>query len=205
MNKKYSRAYLTFQSTDDVFRFSQEYNGWLFQSKTGEKHFAVVEFAPVQSRRSTQRDTNEETASKDSFEGTFAADKFYHKFLATLEKKKDQPLNDPATNKEDVPKNTGKPGQTPLLAYLAEKAKKKEQKKKKLLAKKKAKGLSDTTTPVNPTATTDGKRKKKNKRKNQKKNPEFEFTHNEQEKQSTAAALPPKNRRKPKPSKPPRQ
>ncbi|KAI5440351.1 regulator of nonsense transcripts UPF3 isoform X1 [Lathyrus oleraceus] len=78
-NQRYSRAYIDFNSPDDVFDFAEFFNGHVFVNEKGVQHKAVVEYAP--SLRVPKLSTK-----KDGRDGTIYKDPDYLEFLKLIAK-----------------------------------------------------------------------------------------------------------------------
>ena len=108
--KFYSAAFISFDSVDNLVRFSNEYNGWKFASgKTGTVDYAQVEYAPFQSTSREGIVPDRELSSCSE----------YAQFVAKLET---STVADPLSEfqekdaSEDIVLDNG---QTPLLKFLA--------------------------------------------------------------------------------------
>lgn len=78
-NQRYARAYLNFNSHDDVFEFAEFFNGHVFVNEKGTQYKAVVEYAPSQR-------VPKSNAKKDGREGTIYKDPEYLEFLEQIAK-----------------------------------------------------------------------------------------------------------------------
>ncbi|XP_057531964.1 regulator of nonsense transcripts UPF3 [Amaranthus tricolor] len=78
-NQRYSRAYVNFNSPDDVFEFAEFFNGHVFVNEKGTQYKAIVEYAPSQR-------VPKPNAKKDGREGTIYKDPEYVEFLEQISK-----------------------------------------------------------------------------------------------------------------------
>ncbi|GAU22234.1 hypothetical protein TSUD_227700 [Trifolium subterraneum] len=78
-NQRYARAYIDFNSPDDVFDFAEFFNGHVFVNQKGVQHKAVVEYAPSQR-------VPKKTTKKDGRQGTIYKDPDYLEFLKLISK-----------------------------------------------------------------------------------------------------------------------
>ncbi|XP_004499563.1 regulator of nonsense transcripts UPF3 [Cicer arietinum] len=78
-NQRYSRAYINFNSPDDVFDFADFFNGHVFVNEKGVQHKAIVEYAPSQR-------VPKPSTKKDGREGTIYKDPDYLEFLKLIAK-----------------------------------------------------------------------------------------------------------------------
>ncbi|KAL2894338.1 Regulator of nonsense transcripts UPF3 [Bienertia sinuspersici] len=78
-NQRYARAYMNFNSPDDVFEFAEFFNGHVFVNEKGTQYKAIVEYAP--SQRAPKSNTK-----KDGREGTIYKDPEYMAFLERISK-----------------------------------------------------------------------------------------------------------------------
>ncbi|KMT19420.1 hypothetical protein BVRB_1g012660 [Beta vulgaris subsp. vulgaris] len=78
-NQRYGRAYVNFNSPDDVFEFAEFFNGHVFVNEKGTQYKAIVEYAPSQR-------VPKSNAKKDGREGTIYKDPEYLEFLERISK-----------------------------------------------------------------------------------------------------------------------
>ncbi|XP_021714805.1 regulator of nonsense transcripts UPF3-like isoform X3 [Chenopodium quinoa] len=78
-NQRYARAYLNFNSHDDVCEFAEFFNGHVFVNEKGTQYKAIVEYAPSQR-------VAKPNAKKDGREGTIYKDPEYVEFLEQISK-----------------------------------------------------------------------------------------------------------------------
>lgn len=78
-NQIYARAYVNFNSPDDVFEFADFFNGHVFVNEKGAQLKAIVEYAPSQR-------FPKPNAKKDGREGTIYKDPEYLEFLDRISK-----------------------------------------------------------------------------------------------------------------------
>ncbi|XP_056683751.1 regulator of nonsense transcripts UPF3 isoform X2 [Spinacia oleracea] len=78
-NQRYARAYLSFNSHDDVCEFAEFFNGHVFVNEKGTQYKAIVEYAPSQR-------VPKPNAKKDGREGTIYKDPEFLEFLEQISK-----------------------------------------------------------------------------------------------------------------------
>ncbi|XP_024635574.1 regulator of nonsense transcripts UPF3 isoform X1 [Medicago truncatula] len=117
-NQKYARAYLDFNSPDDVFEFAEFFNGHVFVNEKGVQHKAVVEYAP--SQRVPKLSTK-----KDGREGTIYKDPDYLEFLKLISKPQEHlpsaEIQLERKEAEQAGASKEAPIVTPLMAYIRQK------------------------------------------------------------------------------------
>ncbi|CAB3374941.1 Hypothetical predicted protein [Cloeon dipterum] len=147
----FSRAYINFCNQEDIFIFTEKFDGYVFVDSKGDEHSAIVEFAPFQK---TPKKANRK---KDNKCGTIETDSEYLKFLEIYEKSNDSetPPSSAVENLEEInakerelkANKGGAKVSTPLLDYLRKKKEdririreeRKEERDKKRAEKKKIK------------------------------------------------------------------
>ncbi|KAK3744773.1 hypothetical protein QZH41_013314, partial [Actinostola sp. cb2023] len=109
----FSRAYINFTNPDDIIKFRDEFDGFVFTDDRGQQYPAVVEYAPYQGIPKKKN-------RKDPKCNTIEQDKDYVSFLESLQQEV-EPLPSMETHLEEIEarkdKNGGKKS-TPLLEYL---------------------------------------------------------------------------------------
>uniref|UniRef100_A0A7C9A6H3 UPF3 domain-containing protein n=1 Tax=Opuntia streptacantha TaxID=393608 RepID=A0A7C9A6H3_OPUST len=78
-NQRYARAYVNFNSPEDVFDFADFFNGHVFVNEKGAQFKAIVEYAPSQR-------VPKHNAKRDGREGTIYKDPEYLEFLELISK-----------------------------------------------------------------------------------------------------------------------
>ncbi|XP_054812016.1 regulator of nonsense transcripts UPF3 [Prosopis cineraria] len=78
-HQKYSRAYINFNSAEDVFEFAEFFDGHVFVNEKGAQHKAIVEYSPSQR-------VPKSSTKKDGREGTIYKDPDYLEFLKLIAK-----------------------------------------------------------------------------------------------------------------------
>uniref|UniRef100_A0A182WBM1 UPF3 domain-containing protein n=1 Tax=Anopheles minimus TaxID=112268 RepID=A0A182WBM1_9DIPT len=120
------RAYINFINPDEVFRFTDNYDGYTFVDAKGMEHQAVVEFAPFQKPPKTR------SRRKDPKCNTIETDTHFLAFQETLAAEEQEALHGRGTQEfsfkiEQEEKTTT----TPLLEYIAQKKQEKRDEKRR--------------------------------------------------------------------------
>ncbi|KAL6531620.1 hypothetical protein OROMI_027983 [Orobanche minor] len=114
----HSRAYIDFNSAEDVIEFAEFFNGHVFVNEKGAQFKAIVEYAPSQF-------VPKHWPKKDGREGTVLKDPEYMEFLAFLAKPVENlpsaeiQLERKEAERAGAPKDT--PIVTPLMEYVRQK------------------------------------------------------------------------------------
>ncbi|WJX36387.1 hypothetical protein P8452_24270 [Trifolium repens] len=117
-NQRYARAYIDFNSPDDVFDFAEFFNGHVFVNQKGVQHKAVVEYAPSQR-------VPKKTTKKDGREGTIYKDPDYLEFLKLIAKPQEHlpsaEIQLERKEAEQAGASKAQPIVTPLMEYVRQK------------------------------------------------------------------------------------
>uniref|UniRef100_A0A182PDJ8 UPF3 domain-containing protein n=1 Tax=Anopheles epiroticus TaxID=199890 RepID=A0A182PDJ8_9DIPT len=120
------RAYINFTNQEDIFRFTDSYDGYTFVDSKGMEYQAVVEYAPF------QRPQKSRSRKKDPKCGTIEADTHFIAFKEALEKEQQEALHGRGTQEfsfkiEQEEKTTT----TPLLEYIAQRKQEKRDERRR--------------------------------------------------------------------------
>ncbi|WJX30381.1 hypothetical protein P8452_18927 [Trifolium repens] len=117
-NQRYARAYIDFNSPDDVFDFAEFFNGHVFVNQKGVQHKAVVEYAPSQR-------VPKKTTKKDGRQGTIYKDPDYLEFLKLIAKPQEHlpsaEIQLERKEAEQAGASKAPPIVTPLMEYVRQK------------------------------------------------------------------------------------
>eukprot|EP00096_Caligus_rogercresseyi_P013263 TRINITY_DN593_c0_g1_i2.p1 TRINITY_DN593_c0_g1~~TRINITY_DN593_c0_g1_i2.p1 ORF type:complete len:426 (+),score=143.56 TRINITY_DN593_c0_g1_i2:78-1355(+) len=116
----FCRAYFNFLHQEDVFNFTERFDGYVFLDKQGNEYPAIVEFAPYQK---IPKSTLDQQQREDSKCNTLETDKEYLAFCEAYENKENESGAHPTPEQyleelENREKN--KETSTPLLEFLAQ-------------------------------------------------------------------------------------
>ncbi|KAF7836456.1 regulator of nonsense transcripts UPF3-like isoform X1 [Senna tora] len=117
-HQRYSRAYIDFNSPEDVYEFAEFFDGHVFVNEKGAQHKAIVEYAPFQQAPKS-------STKKDGREGTIYKDPDYLEFLKLIAKPPEHlpsaeiQLERKEAEQAGVVKET--PIVTPLMEYIRQK------------------------------------------------------------------------------------
>ncbi|KAK7401494.1 hypothetical protein VNO78_13024 [Psophocarpus tetragonolobus] len=116
--QRHSRAYIDFNSSDDVFDFAQFFDGHVFVNERGAQHKAIVEYAPSQR-------VPKPGAKRDGREGTIYKDPDYLEFLKLIAKPQEHlpsaEIQLERKEAEQAGANKESPIVTPLMEYVRQK------------------------------------------------------------------------------------
>ncbi|XP_052894492.1 regulator of nonsense transcripts 3B [Anopheles moucheti] len=120
------RAYINFTNPEDVFRFTDSYDGYTFVDAKGMEHQAVVEYAPFQKLSKTR------SRRKDPKCNTIETDTHFLAFQETLAAEEQEALHGRGTQEfsfkiEQEEKTTT----TPLLEFIAQRKQEKRDEKRR--------------------------------------------------------------------------
>ncbi|CAB4063017.1 UPF3 [Lepeophtheirus salmonis] len=116
-NISFCRAYFNFLKQEDVFNFTERFDGYVFLDKQGNEYPAIVEFAPYQKVSKVKTDQR-----PDAKCNTLDTDKEYLAFVEAYENKENENIAHPTPeqyleeieNREKIKETS-----TPLLEFLA--------------------------------------------------------------------------------------
>uniref|UniRef100_A0A182RDK1 UPF3 domain-containing protein n=1 Tax=Anopheles funestus TaxID=62324 RepID=A0A182RDK1_ANOFN len=120
------RAYINFTNSEDVFRFTDSYDGYTFVDAKGMEHQAVVEYAPFQKLPKTR------SRRKDPKCNTIETDTHFLAFQEALAAEEQEALHGRGTQEfsfkiEQEEKTTT----TPLLEFIAQRKQEKRDEKRR--------------------------------------------------------------------------
>jgi regulator of nonsense transcripts 3 len=116
--EQHSIAYMRFLTMEKLLEFTERFNGWKFQSKSGDVHFAAVEYSPNQAVPVNNQ-------HEDPQEGTILIDPFFTDFVDQLHREGLE-----SVMRVEEPKmmdDLGSSKMTPLLEYLNRRKQKQSQ------------------------------------------------------------------------------
>lgn len=115
--QKYARAYINFNTPDDVYDFADFFNGHVFVNEKGAQFKAIVEYSPSQRVPKT-------SSKKDGREGTIVKDPEYVEFLEHISKPTENlPSADIQLERREAERAgvVESPVVTPLMEYVRKK------------------------------------------------------------------------------------
>ncbi|XP_050072806.1 regulator of nonsense transcripts 3B [Anopheles maculipalpis] len=120
------RAYINFTNPEDVFRFTDSYDGYTFVDSKGMEYQAVVEYAPFQKLPKTR------SRKKDPKCNTIETDTHFLAFKEALEAEEQEALHGRGTQEFSFKIEKGeKTTTTPLLEFLAQRRQEKRDEKRR--------------------------------------------------------------------------
>ncbi|XP_076037411.1 UPF3 regulator of nonsense mediated mRNA decay isoform X2 [Oratosquilla oratoria] len=144
----FTRVYINFRNSDDVFTFRDQFDGYVFVDQKGNEYQAMVEYAPF------QKIPKRPSKKRDLRCGTIDQDQDYLAFVETLTNpppvnlpQMEQVLEEIEAQERALRANGQLKMKTPLLEYIEQrkaeklrnKEEKKEERRRKELERKKAK------------------------------------------------------------------
>uniref|UniRef100_A0A182JEC5 UPF3 domain-containing protein n=1 Tax=Anopheles atroparvus TaxID=41427 RepID=A0A182JEC5_ANOAO len=129
-----ARAYIDFIDPEDVFRFTQSFDGYTFVDNKGMEYQAVVEYAPLQKLPKNR------SRKKDAKCNTIESDTHFIAFKEALEAEEQEALHGRGTQEFSFKiEQESKTTTTPLLEFIAQrKQEKKDERRRKQEEKRKA-------------------------------------------------------------------
>ncbi|XP_035905449.1 regulator of nonsense transcripts 3B-like [Anopheles stephensi] len=120
------RAYINFTNPEDIFRFTDSYDGYTFVDSKGMEHQAVVEYAPFQKLPKTR------SRKKDPKCNTIETDTHFLAFKEALEAEEQEALHGRGTQEFSFKiEHEEKTTTTPLLEFIAQRKQEKRDEKRR--------------------------------------------------------------------------
>ncbi|KFB51374.1 AGAP006649-PA-like protein [Anopheles sinensis] len=129
-----SRAYINFTDPEDIFRFTDSFDGYTFVDAKGMEYQAVVEYAPLQKLPKNR------SRKKDAKCNTIESDSHFISFKEALEAEEQEALHGRGTQEFSFKlEQENKTTTTPLLEFIAQKKlEKRDERRRKQEEKRKA-------------------------------------------------------------------
>ncbi|XP_058119664.1 regulator of nonsense transcripts 3B isoform X2 [Anopheles coustani] len=129
-----SRAYINFIEPEDIFRFTDSFDGYTFVDTKGMEYQAVVEYAPLQKLPKNR------SRKKDAKCNTIESDSHFISFKEALEAEEQEALHGRGTQEFSFKlEQENKTTTTPLLEFIAQKKQeKRDERRRKQEEKRKA-------------------------------------------------------------------